>query len=71
VHYIETDEEDSASKESRLDSLVGGGGDKVNQEEGREEGEKQSKGEVTLPKDPLIKDKTSKERMVYLQKPSA
>jgi hypothetical protein len=32
VKNIETDEEDSASKEGRLDSPVGGGGDKENQE---------------------------------------
>jgi hypothetical protein len=36
VHNIETDEEDSASEESRPDSPTGGGGDEVNQEGGGE-----------------------------------
>jgi hypothetical protein len=38
VQNIETDEENSASEESRHDSPTGGAGDKVNQEEGGEEG---------------------------------
>jgi hypothetical protein len=36
----------------------------VNQEEGGEEGEKQDKGEVTPPKDPLTEAETSKKRKV-------
>jgi hypothetical protein len=43
----------------------------VNQEEGGEEGDKQEKGEVTLPKDPLTEAKTSKKRKVSPEKPSA
>jgi hypothetical protein len=39
-------------------------------QEGGEEGEKQDKGEVTQPKDPLTKAETSKKRKVSLQKPS-
>jgi hypothetical protein len=71
VQNIETDEEDNASEESRPDSPAGGGGDEVNQEEGGEEGEKQDKGEVTPPKDPLTEAETSKKRKVSPQKPSA
>jgi hypothetical protein len=36
----------------------------VNQEEGGEEGDKQEKGEVTPPKDPLTEAETSKKRKV-------
>jgi hypothetical protein len=70
VQNIETDKEDNASEESRPDSPIGGGGDEVNQEEGGEEGEKQDKGKVTLPKDPLREAETSKKRKVSSQKPS-
>jgi hypothetical protein len=66
VKNIETDEEDSASEEINPDSPTGGGGDKVNQEEGREGGEKQGKGEVTPPKDPATEAKTSNKRKVSL-----
>jgi hypothetical protein len=52
------------------DSPGGGGGDEVNQEEEGEE-DKQEKGEVTPPKDPLTEVETSKKRKVSLQKPSA
>jgi hypothetical protein len=71
VKNIETDDEDSASEESRPDSPARGGGDKVNQEEGWEEGENNDKGEVTLPKDPPTKDETSNKRKVSPQKPSS
>jgi hypothetical protein len=71
VQSIESDEEDSASEESRPDSPAIRGGDEVNQEEGREEGDKQETGEVTPPKDLFIEAETSKKRKVSLQKPSA
>jgi hypothetical protein len=64
VQNIESDEKDNASEESRPDSPAGGGGDEVNQEEGGEEGDKQEKGEVTPPKDPLTEVETSKKRKV-------
>jgi hypothetical protein len=67
VQNIETDEEGTASKESGPHSPIGGGGgDKVNQERGGEEGEKQGKGEVKPPKDPLTEAETSKKRKVSL-----
>jgi hypothetical protein len=43
----------------------------VNQEEGRKEGYKQEKGEVTPSKDPPIEARTSKKRKVSPQKPLA
>jgi hypothetical protein len=64
-------ETDNASEETTPDSPAGGGGDEVNQEEGGEEGDKQEKGEVTPPKDPLTEAETSKKRKVSPQKPSA
>jgi hypothetical protein len=70
VKNIETDEEEIASEESRPDSPTGGGGDKVSQEEGEEEGENKDKYKVTLSKDPPTKAKTSKKRNVSPQKPS-
>jgi hypothetical protein len=42
----------------------------VNQDEGGEEGYKQEKCKVTLPKDPLIEAKKSKKRKVSPHKPS-
>jgi hypothetical protein len=51
--------------------LSGGGGDKVNQEEGEEEGDKQDKGEVTPLKDPPTEAETSKKMKVSSQKPLA
>jgi hypothetical protein len=72
VQDIETDEDDTTSKESGPHSPTGvGGGDKVNQEGGGEEGEKKGKDEVTPPKDPLTEAETSKKRKVSPQKPSA
>jgi hypothetical protein len=64
-------EDAEPSEETAPDSPAEGGGDEVNQEEGEEEGNKQDKGEVTPPKDPLIEVETSKKRKVSLQKPSA
>jgi len=55
-----------------LDSPVGGGGgDKVNQEERGEEGEKKYKGEATPSKDPLTTTEASQKRNVSPEKPSA
>jgi hypothetical protein len=71
VQNIDSDDKDNASEESRLDSPTGGEGDKVNQEEGGEEGDKKDKGKVTPPKDPLTEAETSKKRKVSPQKPSA
>jgi hypothetical protein len=72
IQNIESDEEDNASEESGPESPTGGGGgDEVNQEEGREEGDKQEKGEVTPSKDPPTEAETSKKRKVSPQKPSA
>jgi hypothetical protein len=67
VEDIESDEKDNASEETPPDSPVGGR-DKVNQEEEGEEGNKKYKGEVTLPKDPLIEFETSNKRKVSPQK---
>jgi hypothetical protein len=52
-----------ASEETAADSPRGGGGEEVNQEEEGEQ-DKQEKGEVTLPKDPLTEAETSKKRKV-------
>jgi hypothetical protein len=60
VQDIESDEKDNASEETVPDTPAKGGGDEVNQEEGGQEGDKQEKGEVTLPKDPLTEVETSK-----------
>jgi hypothetical protein len=60
----------NTSKKTTVVSPGGGGGDEVNQEEEGEE-DKQDKGKVTPPKDPLIEVKTSKKRKVSLKKPSA
>jgi hypothetical protein len=68
---MDSDEEDSASEESKPDSPVGGGGDEVNPEEEGEEGEKKGKDEVTPSKDPLTEAETTKKRKVSPQKPSA
>jgi hypothetical protein len=54
----------SALEETASNSLGGGGGgDELNQKEEGEQ-EKQEKGNVTLPKDPLTKANTSKKRKV-------
>jgi hypothetical protein len=58
----------NTSEETASDSPGGGGGDKVNQEEEGEE-DKQEKGEVTLPKDPLTEVETSKKRKVSPRNP--
>jgi hypothetical protein len=60
----------SASEETVSDSPRGGGGDEVNQEEEGEE-DKKEKGEVTLPKDPLIEADTSNKRKFSSKKPSS
>jgi hypothetical protein len=52
VQDIDSEEKDNASEETVPDSPGGGGGDEVNQEEEGEK-DKQEKGEVTPPKDPL------------------
>jgi hypothetical protein len=70
VQDIDSEEKDNASEETAPDSPAGGGGDEVNQEEEGEE-DKQEKGEVTPPKDPLTEAETSKKRKVSPQKPSA
>jgi hypothetical protein len=64
----EVQEINSASEETTPKSP--GGGDEVNQEAEGEE-DKQEKGEVTPPKDPLTNVKTSKKRNIFLKKPSA
>jgi hypothetical protein len=61
VQDIDSEEKDNASEETVSDSPAGGGGDEVNQEEEGEE-DKQEKGEVTPPKDPLTEAETSKKR---------
>jgi hypothetical protein len=68
VQDIDSEEKDSASEETVPDSTGGGGGDEVNQEDEGEE-DKQEKGEVTLPKNPLTEAETSKKSKVYLKKP--
>jgi hypothetical protein len=68
VQDIESDEKDNASEETVPDSPAGGGGDEVNQEEEGEE-DKQEKGEVTPPKDPLTEAETSKKRKVSPRNP--
>jgi hypothetical protein len=70
VQDIESDEKDNASEETMPDSPTGGGGDEVNKEEEGEE-DKQDKGEVTPPKDPITEAKTSKKIKVSPKKPSA
>jgi len=56
-------------EETAPNSLAGGGGDEENQEEEGEK-DKQEKGEVTLPKDPLTDVETLNKRKVSPQKPS-
>jgi len=52
-------------EEGGLESPAGGeGGDEVNQEEVREEGDKQEKGEVTPSKDPPTEAETLKKMKV-------
>jgi hypothetical protein len=70
VKDIESEEKDNALEETVPDSPARGGGDEVNQEEEGEE-DKQEKGKVTPPKDPITEDETSKKRKASLQKPSA
>jgi hypothetical protein len=70
VQDIDSEEKNNASEETASDSPAGGGGDEVNQEEEGEE-DKQDKGEVTPPKDPLTEAETSKKRKGSPQKPSA
>ena len=57
VQNIESDEEDSASEESRLYSPAGGEGDEVNLEEEWEEGDKKGKGELYHRRIPLQRPK--------------
>jgi hypothetical protein len=67
----EVQEINNASENTIADSPRGGGGsDEVNQEEEGEE-DKQEKGEVTLPKDPLTEAETSKKIKVSPKKPLA
>jgi hypothetical protein len=60
----------NSSKETTPDSPGGGGDDEVDQEENEGEENKQEHGEVTPPKDPIMKFETSKKRKVSLKKPS-
>jgi hypothetical protein len=61
VQDIDSEDKDSASKETASDSRAGGGGNEVDREEEGEE-DKQDKGEVTSPKDSLTEAYTSKKR---------
>jgi hypothetical protein len=70
VQDIESDEKDNASEETMPDSPAKGRGDELNQAEGVEEGDKEEKGKVTLPKDPLTEVDMPKKRKVSPQKPS-
>jgi hypothetical protein len=70
VQDIDSEKKDYASEETAFDSPGGGGGGEVNREEEGEE-DKQEKGEVTSPKDPLTEVETSKKRKGSPQKPSA
>jgi hypothetical protein len=71
VQDIDSEDQDNASEETASDSPAGKeGGDEVNKEDQGEE-DKQEKGEVTMPKGPLIEAETSKKRKVSPKKPSA
>jgi hypothetical protein len=65
----EVQEINNASEKNAADSPRRGGGDEVNQEEEGEE-YKKDKGEVTPPKYPLTKVKTSNKIKVSPKKPS-
>jgi hypothetical protein len=66
----EVQEINNTLEETASDSHGGGGGDEINQDEEGDE-DKQEKGEVTPPKEPLIEAETSKKRNVSPNKPLA
>jgi hypothetical protein len=61
----------NALEETTSDSPGGGGDDEVDQEEDEGEEDKQEKGEVTPPKDPLTEAETSNKRKVSPKKPTS